>query len=106
MGVDFYNCSSCDEIFDDCGHKYDCCEACGERICFWCQVDLGMRTKVGYLGGEVKSLGDYWEGKTLIKCPYCDGTIITDQQILNYLLRKFNTNRDDVIAEIKLIRTE
>lgn len=108
MGVDFYNCSKCDEIFDDCGHKYNSCEACGERICFWCQVDLEMRTQADYFGGATQPLGNYWEqdGKwnTLIKCPYCDGTIVTDEEVLNYLLTKLNTNREDVIAEIKASR--
>lgn len=31
MGVEFYNCSFCDEIFADCGIYFKC--ECGEKYC-------------------------------------------------------------------------
>ena len=109
MGVDFYNCDKCNEIFDDCGHKYNSCEECGNRICFWCQVDMKMRSEAKYFSDGAKPIGDYWKDTgdgwyELIKCPYCDGTIVTDDEILTYLLDKLKTNKDDVIIEIKASR--
>lgn len=109
MGVDFYNCTKCNEIFDDCSGYYDTCEKCGERVCFECQVDLNMRSEAEYFDDGAEPIGDYWEKddkwNTLVKCPYCDGTIITDEEIIKYLLGKFNKTKDEVIAEIKASET-
>lgn len=35
MGVDFYNCTSCNEIFNDCGEYKHCC-LCDEMFCGYC----------------------------------------------------------------------
>lgn len=114
MGVDFYSCHVCDEVFDDCGHLYNECEECGKRICFWCQEEMGMRSDTKYFSEGVMPLGEYWESETwtgtdrgvhttyrLVACPYCKNEVIDDEKVLKYLLAKLGLTKDDVINEFK-----
>ena len=114
MGVDFYSCDECDEIYDDCGGTYDNCEEWGKMICFWCQADMGMRTAATYWSKGAKPIGDYWtdgswtddkgayhEYYNLTSCPHCKNEIIDDERVLEYLLNKYELTKEKVIEEIK-----
>lgn len=107
MSVDFYNCDICGEIYDDCGGLYDVCEECGTRICYYCQVDLGMRTKPDYFDEGAELLGEYWDRNDkyplLTSCPHCKKEIIDNDTILSYLLKKYNLDKEEIITEIKKI---
>jgi hypothetical protein len=114
MGVDYYNCSKCGEIYNDCEGFYDNCEKCEERICYYCQVELNMRTEVKYFSKGAEPIGDYWEddrwtdknrvtyiSHILKSCPYCKKEIISDEMVLEYLLKKINMTIEEIKDEIK-----
>jgi len=113
MGVDFYNCDHCGEIYDDCGGFYNTCKECGTRICFYCQVKLGMRKDARYVQGT-ELLGNYWTEQecfgrggvkstyhNLTSCPYCKKEQVSNDDILEYLLKKHNLDKEVIIQEIK-----
>ncbi len=114
MGVDYYNCDECGEIFDDCSGMYNYCEECGKRLCFWCQVELNMRTEPEHFQDGAETLGEYWsesgwtdsknifhKSYTLTICPYCCGEVIDDETIMEYLLNKVNMQKSEVVDQIK-----
>ena len=114
MGVDFYACDNCDEIYDDCGGLYDVCEECGKRICYDCQVDMGMRDDNIYFSEGAIPLKDYWEEEkwettsgeqrtsyNLTSCPYCKLEEQDDEMILDYVLNKYKVTKSEIWEEIK-----
>ena len=64
MGVDFFNCEDCGQIIPDCG-MYDICSGCGLHFCDSC-------------GGI--------EDDSCIVCRY---DVISDSQILHYVLKHY-----------------
>ena len=114
MGVDFYSCDECGEIYDDCGGMYNNCEDCGRMICFECQVQLGMRSKPVYFDKGAKAIGDYWKNSDwtdrngglrksnkLTSCPHCKNEIIDNEKMLDYLLDKYELTKEQLTKEIK-----
>ncbi len=67
MGVDWYTCASCHETFNDCGNFFGC--DCGEMYC---------SPKCGDREGD----GD---GNTT--CEVCRGEVVTDEQLIEYLVK-------------------
>lgn len=84
MGVEFFPCDYCHESICDCG-DYKRCE-CGRR---WC--DLKCAEKDGYVqedeDGEEKS------------CSFCRNEAAEDSDLFNFLLKKYNLERDTVLSE-------
>lgn len=39
MGVDYYACPECGEVYNDCGDAWRFCEDMGHRVCKWCVKD-------------------------------------------------------------------
>lgn len=62
MGVDFYACKECGEVYHDCGDEWYICEG-QHRVCKWC---------LGIPDGETIERDDY--GYVYSKyCPVCQG---------------------------------
>lgn len=99
MGIEYYTCFHCDDVLNDHDGFDDTCDSCGLTICYDCQVKLKIRAEAKYKSLTFQPYFD--EDNYLAKCPYCLGEIITDSQIVQYLLTKFNLNEENVIAEIK-----
>jgi hypothetical protein len=86
MGVDFFNCDICGEIFSDCEH-WGCCYPCGSTLCGDCYDSASEKYKA--------------EGGELLACQICSKDIISDLEVLNFTLKKFNINRKDIEDEIR-----
>lgn len=84
MGVDWYPCKSCEEVFCDCG-DYTRCE-CGERWCsLECAEDDGYVVKVNIQDDDETS------------CDFCRGEDFTDTELLNYLLKSVGFTREEAV---------
>jgi len=81
MGIDYFNCISCGEIFPDCDYV-GICANCENWFCKDCH--LTQIQKYGVVTDEESKarFGD----KALIECIECTNTIIRDVDVLNYLL--------------------
>jgi hypothetical protein len=116
MGVDFYACDCCGES------KYEeyvgSCTKCGHSICTSCVDNDDVKSRYAHeygvrYNGTIEQIeeygideGDYEEDDTIDAtsiapryCPYCNGTEISDDDLLNYLLNKFNLEKDKLITE-------
>lgn len=85
MGVDYYNCSHCGEIYADCG-TYKSCEHCGGSACANCMDDV-----------------DFFEFQGEHYCDLCwedEIPIYDDGELLNYLLNKYKRTRDEIENEL------
>jgi hypothetical protein len=68
MGVDFYNCSVCNEIFSDAGY-YGYCINCEGMLCGHCHDK--MAEKHGYIGDDHEKAS--WYGEEAVNhCDTCD----------------------------------
>ena len=92
MGVDFYNCAICNEIYPDCG-KYDNCEGYGGSWCGECM----------YNGNNRKSL---YDGDPY--CELCEPRTTprepTEKQLLQHIIEKYNINKEEEIIELQQTR--
>ena len=95
MGVDYYNCSICGVIFNDCG-SFGYCDNCENMLCDDCHE--AQVEKYGEVGE--KGENRYGEGAAA-KCDLCSGAIISDSDIIAFLLGKAGTTREDVVASIQ-----
>jgi len=98
MGVDYYNCSICGVIFNDCGN-FGWCDNCGARLCEECHE--AQVEKNGEVGEDGET--DYGEDAA-VRCDLCSGEIITDSDIIDYFLTKTGQDKDEVVAIIKNVR--
>lgn len=87
MGVDFFNCDICGGIFADCG-PCKMCENCSSYLCGEC----GDR--------EAKKYG-LDENGHLQKCAVCMREVVSDGEILNFLLRKHCLTKEEVMDTIR-----
>lgn len=104
MGVDYYTCDVCKDNFDDCGCYYSRCNKCEHFICFWCQVDLQMRSETCYDDDDhsiLIGIGRYWDEEGELKrCPFCLHEIVDDKIVMRYLLEKYDLSYNSVKEEI------
>lgn len=88
MGVDFYNCNVCDEIYADYSN-YGTCEGCDARWCENCDENI---KKFIYDGKECCNV-----------CFSTDPVIITDDEMLDHVLQMLEKTRDDLKREMLLM---
>ncbi|PEA25850.1 hypothetical protein CN984_12035 [Bacillus cereus] len=69
MGVDYYNCEVCNEIFSDAGH-YGHCGGCEENLCGSCYDE--MRKKYGEIG-ENHEKASFFGEEVPNCCDACNG---------------------------------
>ena len=97
MGVDYYNCEICDEIFADVGH-YGHCGKCEATLCGHCYDE--MREKNGELGEEHERAS--WYGEEAPNCcDKCDGTKIDTTKFFEYLADKLGQSTEELEAEYR-----
>jgi hypothetical protein len=85
MGVNFYNCHICGEIYPDCGN-YGSCEGCNKS---WC--DNCNKKHHSFLYGDD------------IYCDLCFGDepeSIDAEDMIDFMCTKYNTTRDAISAEM------
>lgn len=83
MSVDWYNCANCNVSFNDCGHFFGC--DCGEMFC------------CAECGDKKGDCGDDVDPAT---CKICRGEVVTDEQLLEYLIEKSGLTR---VAHVEAI---
>lgn len=93
MGVDFYPCSKCEEVFNDCGWYADC-EDCGEMLCGECMKELGIT-----VGGLCKSPGP--EDVDYATCPFCNKDEVSTDSLLTYSLSLLKLTREELEQKYK-----
>ena len=98
MGVDFFNCAICNEIFNDCGY-YGTCSNCEEMMCGTCVDSQGK--KYGVVEEDSEAALD-WGDDAPVKCDRCSGEIITDAAIVEYLCALIDNTKEQVIARMKI----
>ncbi|AUS03058.1 hypothetical protein NVP2275O_477 [Vibrio phage 2.275.O._10N.286.54.E11] len=96
MGVSFYSCSACNEaVYEE---YIRSCECCQEEICSDC---AGSSSQYG----DDDLMNDDYEWLEH-NCPYCNGTVITDAEIINYLFNhQIDRDREEVMEEFHIHRT-
>lgn len=118
MSVDFYSCDYCeDSIYKEyVGH----CADCGHSICTNCLVndDVNSRYEYDYRvkcdGTEEQAeeygfeLSDYKIGKVIEDsgidpkyCPFCNGKKVHNDDLLEFILKKYKLNKDEEIKAYK-----
>lgn len=86
MGVDYYNCSVCEEIFSDAGY-YGYCIECEGMMCGHCHDK--MTKKYGQIGEDHEKVG-WYGGDATNKCDACDKPTLNNENFsrLMYALTK------------------
>ena len=121
MSVDYYSCDCCEESVYEEFVKH--CEKCGHNICTECIVNDDINSeyasgyRVKYDGSEEQKeqygiTEEYIEkgwveiGKPIQDtgidpkyCPFCNGNMIHNDDLLDYLLSKYNLSKDEVKKE-------
>lgn len=106
MGVDYYSCENCGEIYNDCGDYYNCgecwtgfCNRCGEKE---------LIEKYGVWDYESENAEDFnldgellGEEGCLKSCPICSGDRIEESELLTHILQKYNLNKELEWKELK-----
>jgi len=100
MGVDYYNCGVCGEIFTDCG-PYEICTKCESFICGWCLEDT--QEKYG-TGNPPEGEEGYYGEDAPDGCSNCDPEIVTDAAINKYLFKQSGKTKEELTAEILRLR--
>jgi len=121
MSVDYYSCDCCGEsVYEE---YVKGCEKCGHSICTDCVVnddinsEYASRYRVKFDGPEEQKEeygitkedieNGYFEiGKPIDDtgidpkyCPFCNGKMIHDDDLLYYLLNKYNLSKEEVEKE-------
>lgn len=128
MGVDYYHCESCDESQYE--EYVGWCQGCSKGLCTSCLTnnDIGSNYAWEYglkfdstkpeLMKEYKEKGFelykedgspyYEDGETIDDssiapkyCPFCEGIQINRDEVLDYLLFKYNVEIEDVWKELQ-----
>ncbi|ASN68037.1 hypothetical protein 8F11_2 [uncultured Caudovirales phage] len=97
MGVDYYNCGICNDIFADCGYN-GFCGNCEEWLCGHCYD--AMREKNGELGEGHVNADDYGEYAPKC-CDICDGTHIDPNAFLKFVIEKTGKSEEELEAEYR-----
>jgi hypothetical protein len=84
MSVDYAECSVCGDIVCDCGDDWNYCDSCGRIICTDCLAnDYEIDEETGEMSKEC--------------CPYCSGTIVHNDDLLEFMLRRANVTREQAV---------
>lgn len=86
MGVDYYNCKNCGDIFPDCS-AYGYCEGCGVHWCQSCKSSV----EVFVFDGEKR-------------CDFCwkdTPKRVKSSQLLTLAIKKLKTTHDELEAEFR-----
>lgn len=102
MGVDYYNCEMCEEIFSDAGY-WGTCGNCESMMCGHCHDE--MRTKNGVLGEEHENADDFGEDAPNC-CDKCDGSKLDETAFVNYLIAKLGKTRAELEEDFRKEPTE
>ncbi|MGY3188742.1 hypothetical protein ACVWXS_003466 [Lysinibacillus sp. TE18511] len=97
MGVDYYNCEICDEIFNDCGH-FGHCGNCESILCGDCYDE--MRKKNGELGEDHERASWYGEDSPN-GCDICDGSHIDPNAFLKFVIAKTGKSEEELEVEYR-----
>jgi len=105
MGIDYLVCvnKDCGEGFPDVA-DYVSCE-CGKNWCSdLCAKDDGYIEESCARGIEIEDNECYtvcWNCENLIEssCKYCRGEDFSDSELLEFLLRTSNMNREELVSE-------
>jgi len=97
MGIDYYNCDICGDIFNDCGH-YGYCGNCEATLCGHCYD--AMSEKNGELGEGHENADDYGEDAPNC-CDVCDGTHIDPNEFLRFVISKTGMSEEDLETEYR-----
>lgn len=91
MGHNFTTCNSCDGVtnWDDPNHKF--CYQCDSMFCGSCNEKFQLFDEEEYEQDE--------DG--LQECPLCLNEIVTDFEMLNWLLAKCNLTRDQAEEQMR-----
>jgi DNA-directed RNA polymerase subunit RPC12/RpoP len=84
MGVDFYSCSNCEEVFSDMNDESIYCEGCGYR---WCSLDCAE-----YEGIQYNEEEDYYEN-----CNYCRNEDFEDGILLSFACERLKVSRQELV---------
>lgn len=123
MSVDFYSCDCCEESrYEEFVHH---CDKCGHSLGTCCVVndDIGSSYAHDYcvkFDGTKEMMEEYgineeyiekeWvvEGEVIDDtgidpkyCPFCNKTSVSDDDLLRYLIRKHEIDKDELIEEYK-----
>lgn len=128
MGVSYYGCKSCGESRYE--EYVGSCQGCGNRLCTNCLVNDDIESSYaheygikfdsnnaemvkellneGYISVDEDGNYDIEEGELIDDssiqpkyCPFCQGNEIDNDEVLNFLLRKFGLGLDQVWEMIK-----
>lgn len=116
MGVDWYSCKSCEDIFPDCG-DYVSCESCGTRWCSYdCAHEDGYVERHCKLGIEIDSSSEKedhpdcpnieycsdCDNYVEDSCGYCNGDIVETEDLLEYALILLDISRTELLEKYKI----
>jgi hypothetical protein len=88
--VKFYKCAGCGDINADmCGEEG--CD-CGAIYCEGCSMK--QKLEYGMVDGE------------LVECDECSDKIISDPELISWLLNKLHMTREQAVIDIKIEREE
>lgn len=96
MGVDWYACPSCEETYPDCGH-HGTCISCEQTYCGGCFDEFAE--KYGLIDEDHERYS--WYGEVLRECDHCNGTIVSDSDLLAFALSKLDQEKEDLLAEYR-----
>lgn len=121
MSVDYYSCDCCEEsVYEEFVRH---CEKCGHRICTNCVVnddinsEYASRYRIKFDGSEEQKeeygitdeeieKGYFKIGEPLDDtgidpkyCPFCNGESIHNDDLLSFLLNKYNLSMEEVRNE-------
>lgn len=91
MGVDFSSCDKCGVTFCECG-PHSRCETCDQKLCERCSHSL-------CLWGNMKDKPTDEENYN--QCPFCSGKIVSDRDLLSYLIQKSGKIREEIENEFR-----
>lgn len=97
MGVDYYNCAICDDIFADCWYN-GFCGNCGEWLCGTCYD--AMREEHGELGEDHENASNYGEDAASC-CDICTGEHIDPNEFLQFVIKKTGLSEEVLETEFR-----
>lgn len=128
MGVDFYHCASCEESRYE--EYVGWCQGCSKGLCTACVVNDDVKSDYAYQYGYKFDSGNpelmkkyeaegyslyrengesYYEDGDVLDdssissnyCPFCTGVEVNRDEVLDYLLSKYDLKIEDVWKELR-----
>jgi len=100
MGQSFYTCDNCGGAFGDYWDGFEMCE-CGKNYC--CDECAAYNGFVRYDEDDEDStpLFDEDGDEVESQCSFCRGENFTDDELLDFIYKKFSTTREEMIKLMK-----